>query len=81
MVRRKEDRHGFTLVFTAWRHGDAKTGECGEAEMTCPTSDGGAHRWQTFLEKFKQTGIFFSLVKFSGEIFLDRKRLREMLNI
>lgn len=40
---RKEDRHGFTLVFTAWRHGDEETGECGEAEMMCPTSDGGAH--------------------------------------
>ena len=40
---RKEDRHGFTLVFTAWRHGDKETGDCGEAEMMCPTSDGGAH--------------------------------------
>ena len=40
---RKEDRHGFTLVFTAWRHGDEETGDCGEAEMMCPTSDGGAH--------------------------------------
>ena len=39
---RKEDRHGFTLVFTAWRHVD-QSGECSEAEMMCPTSDGGAH--------------------------------------
>ena len=39
---RKEDRHGFTLVFTAWKHVD-EGGECGEAEMQCPTSDGGSH--------------------------------------
>ena len=39
---RKEDRHGFTLVFTAWKHVD-QSGECGEAEMQCPTSDGGSH--------------------------------------
>ena len=40
---RKEDRHGFTLVFTAWKHSD-EAGECAEAEMMCPTSDGGAHK-------------------------------------
>jgi len=39
---RKEDRHGFTLVFTAWTHADEE-GLCGEGEMTCPTTDGGVH--------------------------------------
>jgi len=39
---RKSDRHGFTVVFTAWRHAD-ETGNCQEAEMVCPNSDGGIH--------------------------------------
>ena len=41
---RKEDRHGFTLVFTAWRHAARESGECEESEMACPNTDGGAHR-------------------------------------
>jgi len=41
---RKADRHGFTLVFTAWKHSDVETGDCEESEMKCPTSDGGAHK-------------------------------------
>jgi len=51
---RKEDRHGFTLVFTAWTHADEE-GVCGEGEMTCPTTDGGVHGdsqhciWQNML--------------------------------
>jgi len=44
---RKEDRHGFTLVFTAWKHSKDESGECDEGEMTCPTSDGGAHKDKT----------------------------------
>lgn len=39
---RKSDRHGFTIVFTAWRHADVD-GECKETEMVCPNSDGGVH--------------------------------------
>merc|ERR1719225_1708674 len=38
----KSDRYGFTVVFTAWRHADGPEG-CGEGEMTCPNTDGGAH--------------------------------------
>jgi len=51
---RKEDRHGFTLVFTAWKHAD-EGGACSEGEMTCPTTDGGVHAdtahciWQKML--------------------------------
>jgi len=51
---RKEDRHGFTLVFTAWKHADEE-GACYEGEMTCPTTDGGVHAdknhciWQKML--------------------------------
>jgi len=51
---RKSDRHGFTVVFTAWRHADGPEG-CGEGEMTCPNTDGGAHAdrghcvWQQML--------------------------------
>ena len=41
---RKEDRHGFTLVLTAWRHAARDSGECEETEMVCPNTDGGAHR-------------------------------------
>jgi len=51
---RKSDRHGFTVVFTAWRHAVGHVGErpnthadgpegCEEGEMTCPNTDGGAH--------------------------------------
>ena len=52
-VLRKSDRHGFTVVFTAWRHAD-DAGSCGDAEMTCPNSDGGVHEgnhciWQKML--------------------------------
>lgn len=39
---RKSDRHGFTIIFTAWRHAD-NTGSCDDSEMVCPNSDGGVH--------------------------------------
>ena len=42
---RKSDRHGFTIVFTAWRHADQE-GFCKESEMVCPNSDGGVHASQ-----------------------------------
>ena len=44
---RKEERHEFTLVFTAWKHSKDVSTECEEGEMTCPTSDGGAHKDKT----------------------------------
>ena len=51
---RKSDRHGFTVIFTAWRHAD-EAGRCQESEMVCPNSDGGSHAdnnhciWQKML--------------------------------
>jgi len=39
---RKSDRHGFTVVFTAWKHSN-EDGSCPETDMVCPNSDGGVH--------------------------------------
>ena len=38
---RKSDRHGFTVVFTAWKH--AEDGSCPDDDMVCPNTDGGVH--------------------------------------
>ena len=60
---RKTDRHGFTIVFTSWRH--TEKDECKEQEFLCPTVDGGAHGdtahciWQNMMCDGHQNCGFF----------------------